>query len=225
MTDMKVVACCAYFHDSGVDAVARHLETAGAQLRLWALDRPLPALERVTLGQGFLPKWPIMVSLMARVQPDFDYVLFFDDDIVLPPDFCHEFLAEVLSCGAALSQPALTPDSFGSHAITRRDPSCRVRITNFVEIGPLVCMTNRFYQLVLPFLDPISPLGWGYEAQWSHVAKAHGLAQAIVDRCAVRHARPVGINYSRATARHQMQLYLEKYGNPMPVPIVYKYIR
>jgi hypothetical protein len=86
-------------------------------------------------------------------------------------------------------------------------------------------MTSRFYQLVLPFLDPISPLGWGYEAQWSHLAQAHGLAQAIIDRCPVRHTRPIGVNYSTSTAQRQLQLYVHKYGNPVPLPTVYAYLR
>jgi hypothetical protein len=222
---MRVVACCAYFHDSCIDAAASHLVAAGLELHLWALDRPRPALQPITRGQGLLPKWPIMSALMARVETDFDYVVFFDDDIILPPGFWTEYLAEVRACGAELSQPALTPGSYVSHAITRQDPSCRARITNFVEIGPFVCMTNRFYQLVLPFFDPISPLGWGYAVQWTHVAKTHGLAQAIIDRCAVRHARPVGVNYSTAAARHQMQSYLRKYGLPKPVHTTYTYLR
>ena len=56
------------------------------------------------------------------------------------------------------------------------------------------------------------------------VAEVNGLTQAIIDRCPVRHTRPVGPNYSTETARRQMQLYLQKYGNPMPVPAVYTYL-
>ena len=222
---MKIVGCCAYFHDSWIAAAAEHLQGAGVELRLWSLEQPLPGLEAITLGQGFLPKWKIMDTLMAPVPPDFDYAIFFDDDIVLPPDFWDGYLAEVRSCNADLSQPALTADSFASHEITRRDPGCRARITNFVEIGPFVCMSARFYRLAKPYLDPISPLGWGYEAQWNDVARRNGFTQAIIDSCAVRHVRPVASTYSHLIAKAQMQAYLQKYGNPMPVPTIYARIR
>ena len=69
---MKIVGCCAYFHDSWITAAAEHLQCAGIELRLWSLEQPLPGLESVTLGQGFLPKWKIMDTLMAPVPPDFD---------------------------------------------------------------------------------------------------------------------------------------------------------
>ena len=55
-------------------------------------------------------------------------------------------------------------------------------------------------------------------------AQTNGMKQAIIDRCAVRHVRPIGTTYSHATARFQMYDYLKKYGNPMPVPTVYSRI-
>ena len=222
---MKVIGCCAYFHDSCIETIVGELQPAGVELHLWALERPRAGLEPITRGQGLHPKWPLMLRMMSEASADFDYVLFFDDDIVLPPGFVADYFATVGACGADLSQPALTHDSHTSHAITRQEPDTLARITNFVEVGPLVCMTRRFYQLALPFFDPISPLGWGYEAQWSHLAQTHGLKIAIVDRCPVRHTRPVGANYSPRAAYRQMQQYLQKYGNPMPTPIVYEHLR
>jgi hypothetical protein len=221
---MRVIGCCAYFYDSCVDGTARDLDDAGVELHLWALDRPRQAVEAHTRGVGLRPKWPLLTALMAQASKPFDYVLFFDDDIALPPHFWSHYLAEVRACGADLSQPALTPDSHASHAITRQDPDCRARITNFIEVGPFVCMTERFYRLTLPYLDPISPLGWGYEAQWTHLAETHGLVQAIIDRCPVRHTRPVGVNYSSETTRSQLERYVQKYGNPMPTPMTHTYL-
>ena len=219
---MRVVGLCAYFQNSLIDNLVAELQRGEVELHLWALERSPIGLSPLTRGHGLHPKWPIMTHLMQSVRPDFDYVMFFDDDIVLPRDFVRTYLDAVQSCGGELSQPALTPDSHHSHPITLRDPSCWARHTNFVEIGPLVCMTRRFYELASPYHDPISPLGWGYEAQWSHVGRAHNLPLAIIDRCAVRHTRPIGVNYDRLPTIQQMQLYLEKYGNPMPIKTVLK---
>ncbi len=225
MPTFKTVACAAYFHDSWIEGIVGHLEPAQVSLRLWALDRPRPNLQALTHGHGLRPKWPIIADLMAGVPADFDYVLIFDDDIILPPDFWPTFLDLMIVSGADLAQPALTRDSFWSHAITLQDLTCWGRLTNFVECGPCVCMSRRFYELTLPYLDPISPMGWAYEAQWTFLVQRHGMTQAIIDRCPVKQCRPLGLTYARPTAPAQARLYLEKYGLKMPVHVVQKYLR
>src|SRR5207249_120913 len=115
---MKVIGCCAYFADSLIQDVVPELQAGGVELHLWALQRAATGLESATRGQGMYAKWVIMKQLMASAARDFDYVIFFDDDIVLPANFCRDYFAVVEAAGAELSQPALTHDSYFSHKIT-----------------------------------------------------------------------------------------------------------
>ena len=213
---MKIIGCCAYFADRLIHDITSALQASGVELHLWALQNAPANLASVTRGVGMQPKWTIMTRLMSSIPPDFDYVLFFDDDIILAPNFVRDFFPIVQRMGAELAQPALTRDSFFSHQITLQDPTATARMTNFVESGPLVCMTRRFYELAQPYHDPISPLGWGYEAAWSDLGQKHALPLAIIDRCPVRHTRPVGHTYSMQTATQEMQSYCRKYGTEMP---------
>ena len=65
-----------------------------------------------------------------------------------------------------------------------------MRVTAFVEIGPVVALRATTFAQLLPFPD--LRMGWGLDAHWAAVARAHGWRMGIVDALPVTHLlRPV----------------------------------
>ncbi len=154
---------------------------------------------------------------VPRAQPpsthvtDADIVLFVDDDVAIGPEFVPRYLAAVEALGPSLAQPALSLGSYYSHQITRRQSDRWLRLTNFVEIGPIFSMTRELLDLVTPFPES-NPMGWGLEAHWSSVVRERGLKMGIVDACPVEHSfRPVNSTYLADQARRDMCEYLKNY--------------
>src|SRR5688572_2071310 len=132
---MIIDACCPYFADSLVEAVAADLRPWCRRLHLWALESVAPAVAGDTRGTGRLGKFEALNRLLPHAAGA-DLVLFVDDDVRLGPEFVPAYVAAVRAVGAALAQPALTAGSYHSHPITLERPDCWARLTTFVESGP-----------------------------------------------------------------------------------------
>lgn len=196
---MKIAVCCLYFVDSLVQQLVQDLAEWDIEIHLWALQSALPGVAHFTRGTGQLGKTQALNRLIPYAS-NADVVLFIDDDVRLGPRFIPTYLSIVMALEAAVTQPALTANSYYSHAITFQRQGCWARLTNFVESGPVVSMTREFLNLVTPFPE-FSRMGWGLDVQWSAIAQANVFRMAIVDACPVEHTfRPVGAHYDRAEA-------------------------
>lgn len=173
-----------------------------------------PALAAVTVERlaNPEPKFAILNRLLARLEwREFDYLLFCDDDIVVPRGFLDAFLGWQIACDFALAQPARTRWSFADRKFVRAMPGVRARRTRFVEIGPLVSMRADLAPRLLPF-DESSPMGWGYDFVWPVIAEQAGLRLGVVDAAAVDHSlRGQASAYSAAEASRAMLAYLARH--------------
>jgi predicted O-methyltransferase YrrM len=221
---MKTAICCPYFADGLVESVVDNLRGAADEIHLWALESVLPRVAPWTRGVGPLGKFQALNRLLP-LAPDADLLLFVDDDVRLPPGFLPNYVALVRRLGVALAQPALTAESYHSHAITVEQKGCWARRTDFVEAGPVVSMRRDFLELVVPFPES-NPMGWGLDIQWSALARERGLGQAILDAHPVTHAhRAVGERYDMGAASEAMTRHLAEHGLEWPEPRVLRAYR
>ncbi len=141
------------------------------------------------------PKWPILHQHLvadATLVSGYDAVWFPDDDLSVDAAGINRMFALFTEHRLALAQPALTPDSYYSHAFLLRDDAYELRYANFIEV-----MAPLFSPEALRVLGPTfgeSPSGWGLDHIWPALLRAvDPLAKvAIIDAASVRHTRPVG---------------------------------
>lgn len=146
-------------------------------------------------------------NLNALVDPDTDWLLVVDDDVVLPPRFLDRMIGLAERFDLALAQPA---QSLGSHAawrVARRRPRSILRETRFVEIGPVTLFRRDAAQELLPF--PPLRYGWGLDLAWAATASERGWRLGIADALAVRHeSATVGSAYSSEAAIDEAREFL-----------------
>lgn len=179
---------------------------------LWG-QPPNEDVARVTVRTEMrkVPKFELLNDLLAAEDLSrYDYVLLFDDDIVLPEKFLDRFLPLQHRLDFVIAQPARTSNSFIDHPIVEQQRGCLARQTRFVEIGPVVSFHRSVFDLVFPF-DLTSPMGWGYENVWSYQLAQRGLKMGIIDAVPVDHStrKPVA-NYKWAAADSQRKSLFKK---------------
>jgi hypothetical protein len=122
-----------------------------------------------------------------------------DDDVSLPGGFLDAFVFLIERFGLRLAQPAHRARSHAAWKLTRRRPGSVVRLTAYVEIGPVVA----FHASTFPVLLPFPPLrsGWGLDAHWAALAREHDWPVGIVDATPIRHGmRRIAVAYDREEA-------------------------
>jgi glycosyltransferase involved in cell wall biosynthesis len=181
--------------------------------RRWSVEQRWVALGKAAIPDELAPvtawrqpsrqgKFVLLNRLLAEADLDrYDFVLFTDDDIVLPDGFVDRYLELVIRHDLALAQPARTHDSYTDHWLVEQLDGLVARRTRFVEIGPLFSMRRDAVRLLTPF-DEGSPMGWGYDFVWPVVVEEAGLRMGIVDATPVAHnlRKPVAFYDNRDAA-------------------------
>lgn len=171
-------------------------------------DAVVSSVTAITSNQ-LVPKFKLLNQLLALDDlKNYDFIVFADDDVVLPQGFLDAYLEAQRRYGFALAQPARAWHSFYDHKMVVRKPWLKARETRFVEIGPVFSLDARAAKVILPF-DESSPMGYGYDFCWPvEIAKA-GLKMGIIDAVSVDHSfRPQGASYSAAHNNAVMEKYL-----------------
>ena len=136
-----------------------------------------------------------------------DWLLLVDDDISLPRGFLDRFLFLAERFSLHLAQPAHRLSSHAAWQLTRRRPFSVVRVTPFVEIGPVTALHRRTFPTLLPF--PELRMGWGLDAHWAALAREQDWRCGIVDAVSIRHrAAPAAATYSREAAVAEARAFL-----------------
>ncbi len=116
---------------------------------------------------------------------DRPYVWLPDDDVTLPASGVGAMFELMRDYELALAQPAVT--GHVNLPITRHDPSCQLRFTNFVEVmAP--CFAGDLFHELLPWFHGLR-FGWGLAFYWHTLAERYGRT-AILDACPMEHTRP-----------------------------------
>lgn len=162
--------------------------------------------------EKMLPKYTMLNRLLnlERVS-DYDYIIFCDDDIALPPGFLDRFLDIQKKYDFALAQPSRTHNSYIDFTIVEKIDGLTARKTNFVEQGPLFSFRRDAIELVMPFDEKLSPMGWGFEFVWPCLLGENGLRLGIIDATPVDHSMRKTVSYYNfSESRRQMEDYLSR---------------
>ena len=171
------------------------------------LQRSKHAVElHLVKGEPGAGKWQNLNATLKHVPPA-DWLLLVDDDVILPRGFLDRFVLVAERFGFELAQPA---HAFASHAgweITRRRPGLLAHRTRFVEIGPIVALSAKAAQELLPFPD--LRMGWGLDTRWSAIAAEQGWPIGVIDATPIRHLKPVAAAYPRDEAIAEAEAFLD----------------
>lgn len=153
-------------------------------------------------------KWENLNAVLAANPLDgYDWLIVFDDDVILPRGFLDAFLFLCERFGLTLAQPAHKHWSHAAWRVTRRRARLVARRTRFVEIGPVTAVRTRAFDALLPFPDGLS-MGWGLDAHWGALAAERGWAVGVIDATPVRHTRPVAGGYDQDAAITEARAFL-----------------
>jgi hypothetical protein len=163
----------------------------------WALDRVEPELEHVTVGAGQGMRLSLFNEL-ARHVPDEGYLVVSDDDVIFTQGTLTGLVVHCDRASLDLAQPARSDDNSRfefnvAHTITQARRLSRIRLTTFVETGPLIVVGPRWRDRILPFPEERG-MGWGVELDWHELWKA-GCLLGIVDAVRVAHVGEPGSDY------------------------------
>ncbi len=160
------------------------------------------------------PKFPPIHAFLSAnpgVFERYDYIWFPDDDIMTTWSNVDDLFQVMRDFDLQLAQPALTPESFISHAVTRKDPACLLRFTIFVEVmAPL--FRSDALKLCLPVMAEPTRYGWGHDWIYPMLLGYPKNKIAIIDACAVTHTRPAGATTDFGVARAELFQIVTKFG-------------
>lgn len=153
----------------------------------------------------------VLINKMLADCGAFDWIIVTDDDVELGPDFIDDLIAISVEADFALFQPARTRDSFIDHRITAQFDGAIARQTNFVEIGPIVCLRADAARLLIPF-DESTDMAWGLDFIWPVTIADAGLKMGIIDDAPAAHRiRAPNTTYSGDLARDQSNVLLDRH--------------
>jgi GT2 family glycosyltransferase len=183
---------------SAVAAAARsELERSRHDVEVWLVE---PAADR--------GRWAnINAALRDEPLGDRDWLVVFDDDVVLPRGFLDVFLLCAERLGLRMAQPAHAYRSHAAWPVTRRRPWLAARSTRFVEQGPVLALDAGAVARLQPFPD--LQMGWGIDTHWSAVAAAEGWPIGVVDATPIRHLHPVATAYAGDAAAAEAAAFLD----------------
>ena len=117
------------------------------------------------------------------------YYLLIDDDLLFAPGDVSRFFDWCEQAALYVTQPAIAWGSHANHLINIRNPACRVRRVNFVEV-----MAPCFSQAALDdLMGPtflLTRCTWGIDYAWSSMLREHDLL-SVVDAIPMHHTKPM----------------------------------
>jgi hypothetical protein len=213
-SDPGAVALVAVYRHRHAERLGRLLRqlSPGTTIRLWCLDEPAEALQPWTVGRGPGTRFALLNRLIETVPEGLRSggLIISDDDYSFRVGSLRQLVAVGPAADLDLWQPAHGRTSFANFSFVRRRAGVVIRRTTFVEQGPVLVLSARAQQVLLPFREDIG-MGWGVEIGWAKLAAQHGLRLGIVDALVIRHLPPVG-GYDRDEAAGQLRLLLDQAG-------------
>lgn len=182
----------------------------GAVVRLWALDEVDEGLRAQTVGRGPGGRPDLLNRLVESMEDEgCDLLVIADDDFSIVIGDLPRLLRFGYALRFDLFQPAHTRRSRAVHRVTWKRFLAIARETTFVEQGPLIILSRKAQQRLLPFPDDYG-MGWGLEVRWHQFASQ--LRFGVVDAVAIRHDRSGPYGYDTVPERARLLAELERAG-------------
>ncbi len=147
---------------------------------------------------------PLLGRLLAEHPAEAgQYVVLADDDVELSTRWGGRFPALARAACLDFAMPAHAPGSAHTFRVTQQRATTTARLTEFVEIGPLVLLSPRAVARVVPF-PAEARMGWGLDVAWSLLLR-DGLRLGVVDATPMRHLGAVGVAYDQEFERAELE--------------------
>lgn len=147
---------------------------------------------------------------------DYDYIWLPDDDLSTNSENINKFFDIIKHEKFDLAQPALTHNSYYSHALLLQVKGLIYRETNFVEVMAPCFSQKAFQQCWQTFSENKS--GWGLDVLWPTLLQNFKIG--VVDQTPIFHTRPVGVaghgmGAEVGTPIHEYEQLIKKYNLEM----------
>jgi len=140
----------------------------------------------------------------------FDWMVLVDDDVEFPDGFLDKFLYLSEVANLHICMPAHRFRSYQTFRLTARHWGGMVRITQYVESGPITAFSRTMFPHIFPF--PELKWAWGTNIGWGESARRMGYCIGIVDGTPIQHLRPVGGSYDVRLATEEAEAFLAAEG-------------
>lgn len=167
--------------------------------RNWDLQLNAYAKDRSHCQDGDLPtvfdygtKWD-SIARHFKAHPEllrrYEYVMLPDDDLLMEASDINRLFDIAVEYDLTMAQPAMTIESYMSHAVVLRMPGFRLRYSTFLE-SMACCIKSSYLRTLLPMFERHFT-GWGTDMIWAMLMKDPSYRAAIVDEVPMTHTRPL----------------------------------
>jgi hypothetical protein len=153
---------------------------------LWALDDAPDPLLPITTGSGRGTRFANLNRLVTALDPQ-RWLVVADDDVVLTSGTLRQCVSLARTAGLDIAMPTHDCASFVNWESTRCRLASLVRLSRFVDQGPLLVLSPAGRRAILPFSEDLG-MGWGAELAW---ACDDSLRIGLLDAIRMRHLAPV----------------------------------
>lgn len=137
-------------------------------------------------------KWD-SIARHFRANPElldrYEYIMLPDDDVLMEAADINRLFEIAVEYDLTMAQPAMTIESYLSHAVVLRMPGFRLRYSTFLE-SMACCIKSSYLHTLLPMFERHFT-GWGTDLIWAMLMKAPAYRAAIVDEVPMTHTRPL----------------------------------
>ncbi len=154
----------------------------------------------ISFGAGW--RMPLLQRLIDQKPPaEAADIVIVDDDVRIASGDLARFIGLAQAASLDVAQPAHAPGSIFTWRVTRQLPFSIVRLSRFVEVGPVVLFSPAAQGRFLPF-PGAARMGWGLDVQWA--TSRSGLRFGVVDAVPMVHLAPVAVDYSMPQEEEQL---------------------
>jgi len=160
---------------------------------------PLPQADLPTVVDTGT-KWDSMVRHFQN-QPElldrYSHIMLADDDVMMRGEDINRLFELSEEHGLAISQFALSRDSWVTYPALMQCPGYRLRYTNHIDcMAP--CFESAHLKSLLPFIEKY-PTGWGADHTWAMLMDEPAYRCALVDEMTMVHTRKFNSDILHAT--------------------------
>jgi glycosyltransferase involved in cell wall biosynthesis len=152
----------------------------------WALDRRAgdDAIDAVTIGSGPGSRFANLNRALDALPGGGDrWLVVVDDDVEFTRGDLGQAVALADLAGLDLAQPSHDLRSYLNWSSGRHRPGSVVRLTRYVDQGPLIILSPAARAMLTPFPEDLG-MGWGIEARWAAQGE---LRIGVLDGVMMRH--------------------------------------
>ena len=168
--------------------IERLVDGSSADVLLWALDMSSPDLADRTVGTGPGTRFTnLNRTLAARADTGSGWLVLADDDVRLDRGTLDQAVSLAAAAGLDIAQPSHSPSSWLNWSVCRHRVGSTVRLTRYVDQGPLLILSPAAQQRLLPLPEDMG-MGFGVETLW---ATYRDLRIGFLDAVLMCHLDPV----------------------------------